>query len=123
MPVMLVGSICPVEPGRMRNSWHPRHKAAYITASTLQGLKPKDVVAERDFNFGMKPKEEPDPNNQAREENRVVDVPTKIFTVCLHVHLRPLRELTIGAATASFGGIRGVLAPESHILQESHQRP
>ena len=108
----------------MRNSWHPRHKAEYITASTLQGLKPKDVVAERDFNFGMKPKEETGPNSRAREEEKVVDVPTQLFTVCLsYVYLRPLRRLTMETAKASFGDIRAVLAPESHILQDSHQRP
>lgn len=83
MPVRLVGSICPVEPGRMRNSWYPRHKAEYIIASTLQGLKPKDLVAERDFNFGMKPKETPVPNDQAPEEERVVDIQTKLLPVCV----------------------------------------
>ena len=121
---MLVDSICPVEPGRMRNSWHPRHKAEYITASTLQGLKPKDIVAERDFNFGMKPKEEPGPNNQAHEEESIVNIHTRLLPVCLsYVYLRPLRRITMEAATASFGDIRGVLASESHILQDSHQRP
>ena len=108
----------------MRNSWHPRHKAEYITASTLQGLKPKDIVAERDFNFGMKPKEEPGPNNQAPEEESIVNMHTKLLPVCpSYVHLRPLRRLTTEAATASFGDIRSVLASESHILQDSHQRP
>ena len=128
MPVMLVGSICPVEPGRMRNSWHPRHKAEYIIASTFQGLKPKDIVAERDFNFGIKPKEEPGPrpgpNNQAPEEESMVDIHTKFLVVCpSYVYLTPLRRLTTKAATASFGDIRCVLAPESHILQDSHQHP
>ena len=108
----------------MRNSWHPRHKAEYITASTLQGLKPKDIVAERDFNFGMKSKEEPNPNNQAREEESIVNIHTKVLTVSQsYVYLRPLRRLNMEAATASFGDIRGVLASESHILQDSHQRP
>ena len=96
---MLVGSICPVEPGRMRNSWHPRHKAEYITASTLQGLKPKDIVAERDFNFGMKPKEEPGPNNQAPEEESIVNIHTKLLPVCLsYVYCKAIAKINHGSS-------------------------
>lgn len=81
--ILTVGSICPVEPGRMRNTWYPRQKAEYMTASTLQGLKPQSLVAERDFTFGMKPKEEPAPKEKAPEKERVVEVQTKLLPVCI----------------------------------------
>lgn len=48
-----IGSITPVEPGRMRNAWYPRQRAAYMTAARLEGIKPQAVVAERDFTFGV----------------------------------------------------------------------
>ena len=80
---MIQGSICPVEPGRMRNSWYPRQKAEYMTESTLQGLKPRDLVAERDFTFGMEPKEEQIPKQNAPEPGRVVEVQTKLLPVCI----------------------------------------
>lgn len=79
----LTGSICPVEPGRMRNSWYPRQRAEYMTGSMLQGLKPQDLVAERDFTFGMKPKEEEAPKRNAPEKERVVEVQTKLLQVCI----------------------------------------
>ncbi|CAF9942233.1 hypothetical protein IMSHALPRED_003427 [Imshaugia aleurites] len=73
------GSICPVEPGRMRNTWYPRQKAEYMTTSTIQGLKPQNLVAERDFTFGMKPKEEPIPQRKASEKERVVEIQTRLL--------------------------------------------
>ena len=48
------GSVTPVEPGRMRNTWYPRQKAQYMTAATEPGKKPQKIQAERDFTFGMK---------------------------------------------------------------------
>ena len=51
------GSVTPVEPGRMRNSWYPRQKAEYVTLSTLEGVKIQDLTAERDFAFGMRPQQ------------------------------------------------------------------
>lgn len=63
----------------MRNTWYPRQWAEYMTATTLQGLKPQSLVAERDFTFGMKPKEEPAPKMKAPEMERVVEVQTKLL--------------------------------------------
>ena len=113
---MIVGSICPVEPGRMRNSWYPRQKAAYVTASTLQGLKPQDLVAERDFTFGMKSNEEPATKQQAPEKERVIEVQTKLLPVrVLYNSSVPLQRLTMRAATTSSRNHRGVPAPKYHI--------
>ncbi|KAL9125733.1 MAG: hypothetical protein Q9217_005104 [Psora testacea] len=50
------GSIVPVAPGLFRNTWLPRRRAEYL--STLQIAKPGEVVAERDFTFGLEEKEE-----------------------------------------------------------------
>ena len=114
---MIVGSICPVEPGRMRNSWYPRQKAEYMTASTLQGLKPQDLVAERDFTFGIKSKEEPAPKKKAPEKERVVEVQTKLLPVRVPYRASvPLQRLTMRAAATSSRDHRGLLAPEHHIL-------
>lgn len=52
-----------------------------MTVSTLQGLKPQSVVAERDFTFGRKPKEESAPKKNAPEMERVVDVQTQLLPV------------------------------------------
>ena len=76
----LTGSICPVEPGRMRNAWYPKQKAEYMTVSTLQGLKPQSIVAERDFAFGRKPKEE-SAQKKAPEEESIVNVQTQLLPV------------------------------------------
>lgn len=88
-----------------------------MTASRLQGLKPQSLVAERDFTFGMKPKEEPASKTNAPEKETVVEVQTKLLPVrTSYVHSRPLQRLTMKAATASFRNLRGVLATKSHIL-------
>lgn len=121
---VFTGSICPVEPGRMRNTWYPRQKAEYMTASTLHGLKQQSLVAERDFAFGMKSNEKPAPTKKAPERERVVEVQTKLLPVRVsYCCSGPLRRLTMNAATTSFRNDRGLLAPESHILQNSHKRP
>ena len=94
-----IGSICPVEPGRMRNSWYPRQKAAYMTESMAQGLKPQSIVAERDFTFGMKPKEEQSPEQNAPKKERAVEVQTKLLSVCAFLRsLEALRRLTATSA-------------------------
>ena len=59
----------------MRNTWYPRQRAEYITVSTLQGLKPQKLVAERDFTFGMKQEEKSTP--LPVEEAKTVEVQTK----------------------------------------------
>ena len=95
-----------------------------MTASTLQGLKPQNLVAERDFTFGMKPKEEPAPKNKAPEKERVVEVQTKLFPVPIsYNYYGSLRKLMTKAAKTSFRNYRGVLAAESHVLQDSHNCP
>lgn len=76
---IIAGSITPVEPGRMRNTWYPRQRAEYVTAATLQGVKPQAVVAERDFTFGVKPKEEEAP--KAPQNDTPVEVQTKLLPV------------------------------------------
>lgn len=47
--------------------------------STLQGSKLQNMAAERDFTFGMKPKEAPAP--KMVEEEKPVDVQTKLLPV------------------------------------------
>lgn len=51
---MIPGSVIPVAPGRMRNIFYPRKRAAYVTQEVLRDLKKREVVMERDFTFGMK---------------------------------------------------------------------
>lgn len=107
----------------MRNTWYPRQWAEYMTATTLQGLKPQSLVAERDFTFGMKPKEEPAPKMKAPEMERVVEVQTKLLPVrVFYIYSVPLRRLTVKTAATSFRNHRDVLAPKSHLLQNSHKR-
>lgn len=82
-----VGSLTPVEPGRMRNTWYPRQKAEYVTAATLQGVKPKAIVAERDFTFGVRPKEEEAP--EVPQKETPVEVQTKLLPVFALPTLQP----------------------------------
>lgn len=63
----------------MRNTWYPRQKAEYVTAATLQGVKPQAVVAERDFTFGVKVAEEEAP--PTRQIFRPVEVQPKLLPV------------------------------------------
>jgi hypothetical protein len=58
----------------MRNAWFPRHKAEYVTVSTLQGLKPREVVAERDVTFGMTKEEIAEA--LPAEKEQMVEAPT-----------------------------------------------
>lgn len=88
-----------------------------MTASTLQGLKPQNLVAERDFTFGMKSKEEPAPKIKAAEKERAVEVQTKLLPVRVPQNFSmPLQRLTMRAATTSSRNNRGVLAPIYYIL-------
>ena len=63
----------------MRNTWYPRQKAAYVTAASLEGVKPQNLVAERDFTFGFKPKKEEAPKVVQKE--KPVEVQTKLLSV------------------------------------------
>ena len=49
---------------------------------TSQGLKPQRIVAERDFTFGLKPKEEESPEKNLEKE-KVIEVHTQLLTVDL----------------------------------------
>ena len=58
--------------------------------SSLEGSKLQNMAAERDFTFGMKPKEAPAP--KMVEEEKPVDVQTKLLPVHplqLPIILRP----------------------------------
>ena len=84
--VETIGSIRPVEPGRMRNSWYPRQKAEYMTEPTPEGLNPQKIVTERDATFGIKPKEErkeePGPK-KIPEREEVAQIQTRLLPVCV----------------------------------------
>lgn len=70
----ITGSIIAVAPGRMRNVWHPQHKALYITSSQLKEMG--DVVAERDVMFGMEETVE-----EEEEQEKMVEVQMKLLSV------------------------------------------
>ena len=93
-----------------------------MTASKLQGLKPQSLVAERDFLFGMKPKEEPTPKNKAPEKEKAVEVQTELLPVRVSYSFSGLlRRLTTKAATTSLSNYRGFLTVKFSILQDSHK--
>lgn len=58
-----------------------------MTGSMLQGLKPQNLVAERDFTFGIIPEKDPSPKKNTPETEKVVEVQTKLLPVCLSGHL------------------------------------
>ena len=51
-----------------------------MTVPTSQGLKPQNIVAERDFTFGLKSNEEKRSTKNSEKE-RVVEVQTQLLTV------------------------------------------
>lgn len=71
------GSIIPIAPGRMRNIYYPQRKAEYVTKAQMQTTNQKDLMAERDFSFGL-PQTHPDP--QPTEEV-AIGMPVKLLTV------------------------------------------
>ena len=84
----LAGSITPVEPGRMRNTWYPQQKAEYVTASKLPGLKPQKLEALRDFTFGMsEPEAEPEPTSTQEETVPSTLTATRLLPVPLPTSL------------------------------------
>ena len=108
----------------MRNSWYPRHWAEYMTGPTYQGLKPQKLAAERDFTFGMEPKEEPSVKEEASENERLVEVKTKLLPVCLFwKSLVTQWRLTKDQAATGYRDFRDVVAPEYGILQSSYKCP
>ena len=89
----LAGSITPVEPGRMRNTWYPQQKAEYVTASKLQGLKPQKLEAVRDFTFGMsEPETESEPASTLEETVPSILTATRLLPVPLPTYLPALRN-------------------------------
>ncbi|KAL9596236.1 MAG: hypothetical protein Q9219_005947 [cf. Caloplaca sp. 3 TL-2023] len=46
------GSVIPISPGRMRNTYFPSRKAEYVTAAHMRTMNPKDILVERDHSFG-----------------------------------------------------------------------
>lgn len=80
LPVLSVlrpGSIIPIAPGRMRNIYYPQRKAEYVTEAQMRTTNQKDLLAERDFSFGL-PQTQPDPQPM---EEIAIGVPTKLLTV------------------------------------------
>ncbi|KAL8760103.1 MAG: hypothetical protein Q9184_003424 [Pyrenodesmia sp. 2 TL-2023] len=72
------GSFIPIAPGRMRNIYYPQRKAEYVTASQMRTLDQKDLLIERDFNFGV---EQPaSPPSTLDPEVKPVDVRMKLLT-------------------------------------------
>ncbi|KAL8825636.1 MAG: hypothetical protein Q9170_007717 [Blastenia crenularia] len=71
------GSIIPIAPGRMRNIYYPQRKAEYVTAAQLRTTNQKDILLERDFNFGV---ERAKGNAAPEEEDKVVDVKIEMLT-------------------------------------------
>ncbi|KAI4270411.1 MAG: hypothetical protein L6R38_007128 [Xanthoria sp. 2 TBL-2021] len=70
------GSIIPIAPGRMRNIYYPQRKAEYVTEAQMRTTNQKDLLAERDFSFGL-PQTQPDPQPM---EEIAIGVPTKLLT-------------------------------------------
>ncbi|KAL8805824.1 MAG: hypothetical protein Q9182_001736 [Xanthomendoza sp. 2 TL-2023] len=73
------GSIIPIAPGRMRNIYFPQRKAEYVTAAQMRTTNPKDILAERDYSFGVQQPEE----TSHSDEDKSVDLQTKLLTVRL----------------------------------------
>jgi len=67
----------------MRNTWYPRQDAEYL--STLRNVKPRDVVAERDFTFGMQAAEEEPASGPKKEDNAIALPRTKLLPVSLAI--------------------------------------
>lgn len=80
LPMLIVpcpGSIIPIAPGRMRNIYYPQRKAEYVTKAQMQTTNQRDIMAERDFSFGL-PQTHPDP--QPTEEV-AIGMLVKLLTV------------------------------------------
>lgn len=60
---MILGSVVPVAPGRMRNIYFPRQQAAYLSRKEIRSFKARDIPIERDFTFMVKKKPEAKENS------------------------------------------------------------
>ncbi|KAL8932591.1 MAG: hypothetical protein Q9216_006770 [Gyalolechia sp. 2 TL-2023] len=72
------GSVIPIAPGRMRNTYYPQGKAEYVTAAQMRTINPKEILAERDFNFGI---EQVEGDTKLKEDGKVVDVKMKLLSM------------------------------------------
>ena len=70
--LIILGSIIPVVPGRMRNQLYPMQIAAYLSREELRALKAKKALKERDFDFMMEKLEEE--KVESSDESIVKDV-------------------------------------------------
>ncbi|KAL8807133.1 MAG: hypothetical protein Q9200_004788 [Gallowayella weberi] len=70
------GSIIPVAPGRMRNIYYPQRKAEYVTKAQMRTTNPKEILAERDYSFGVP---QPEATSQS-DDDKTVDVQVKLLT-------------------------------------------
>lgn len=75
------GSIIPIAPGRMRNIYYPQRKAEYVTAAQLRTINQKDILTERDFNFGNNESANRDNIKPEKAYQTAVDVRMKLLNV------------------------------------------
>lgn len=85
---MIPGSVVPVAPGRMRNIFFPRKRAAYMTQELLRDLKKREVVMERDFTFGMKNLED----EGSGDNQDAMDMPGRPRSVKIQMDLFSVRQ-------------------------------
>lgn len=79
----------------MRNIYYPQRKAEYVTASQMRTLNQKDLVIERDFNFGVE-QHVASPPSTIDPEVKPVDVRMKLLTVGVTPLLDRLFSLIYG---------------------------
>lgn len=84
---MITGSVVPVAPGRMRNIFYPRKRAAYIAQEVLRDLKKREVVMERDFTFGLKNLE-----NGSSDNENAMEMPSRPRSVNIQMDLLSVRR-------------------------------
>lgn len=85
---MIAGSVVPVAPGRMRNIFYPRKRAAYVTQEVLRDLKKREAVMERDFTFGMKNLED----EGSSDDQDAMDMPGRPRSVNIQMDLLSVRQ-------------------------------
>lgn len=86
--LMIPGSVVPVAPGRMRNIFYPRKRAAYVTQEVLRDLKKREVVMERDFTFGIKNLED----KGSSDNQDAVEMPSRPRSVNIQMDLLSVRR-------------------------------
>lgn len=86
--LMIQGSVVPVAPGRMRNIFYPRKRAAYVTQEILRDLKKREVVMERDFTFGIKNLED----KGSSDNQDAIEMPSRPRSVNIQMDLLSVRR-------------------------------